>query len=67
MVCFIFLTYYCYHSYLCMCGGGGGGVEKMMCYMKLVFFQRNIHVFFLFESIKAMKTLLNYSFRDDNL
>ena len=66
MVCFIFLTYYYYHSYLCMCGGGGG-VEKMMCYMKLVFFQRNIHVFFLFESIKAMKTLLNYSFRDDNL
>jgi hypothetical protein len=52
-------------TYVCMCGGGG--LEKMICYMKLVFFQRNIHVFFLFESIKAMKTLLNYSFRDDNL
>jgi hypothetical protein len=36
---------------LCMCGGGGG-VEKMMCYMKLVFFQRNIHVFFYLNQSK---------------
>jgi hypothetical protein len=37
---------------LCMCGGSGGGVEKMMCYMKLVFFQRNIHVFFYLNQSK---------------